>query len=174
MRGDYNTDPFRPILIWASPDYRAEDEALPIFRHDWDQLLEQCRRAVARREEAYPQLIARGQINGHVAAADIEGWKLLEAEWSWIISGEGEPPCPSTIGARIASVDLAIERVEAELARYPRNQWNQYQRHLLEALSWHLSRDRFGAPAIHQTARINHSLGRVRSCAPATHERSAA
>ncbi|KPH62311.1 hypothetical protein [Novosphingobium sp. ST904] len=149
-------DPFEPIVIWRSDDWRPDgSEDAPIFRHDWPELLGQCRRAVARREEMYPQLVAAKRLDEADARADLDAWKLLAAEWHWIVTGEGEAPGLPTLAARIEAVSVALGRAEAELQRNYSHDL-LYQRHLLLALAWHLGDGRAG-PAIHHTARINHA-----------------
>lgn len=165
-------DPFIPVLVAAGPDYRPPAHEPPVFRDDWDELHAQCRAAVARREAAYPELIARGQIAADLAARDIASWQALAAEWHWIITGEGAPPAPETLPDRIAACELALERIEGEFARGRDTDHNFYQRHLVTALLWHLTRCRFGAPAVHFCARFNHSNGHPRLVV-ATTERSA-
>jgi hypothetical protein len=137
-------DPFKPIVLYRSADIAdapIEDD-LPIFRHDHDQLLEQCVRAVARREELYPSLVAAGRMDDVLAEVDLGGWRALVAEWRWIITGEGQRPTLDTLADRVAAVELATERLDGELARGRCSQANLYQRHLLEALAWHLRPER--------------------------------
>lgn len=148
-------DPFAPIMIWHSADWRADPRDLPIFRHDWHLLLEQCRVAVERREAAYPQLVRAGRMEAGLADSDIAAWRALHAEWQWIITGEGECPDRASLPDRIAAAQLALQRVDGELQR----QWSEdliYQRHLLQAIAWHLGDGR-AAPAIHFTASLNHN-----------------
>lgn len=150
-------DPFEPVVIWQSPDWRPDgSEDAPASRHDWDELLEQCRSAVARRERAYPQLVRDGRMEAADARCDLDAWLQLAAEWHWIISGEGEAPGLHTLADRIAAVRLATERLEGELARGRRTEANLYQHQLLRALAWHLG-DGTAQPAIHHTARLNHA-----------------
>lgn len=149
-------DPFAPVQIWHSEDWRPDgSEDLPLFRSEWAALLQQCRTAVARRETAYPQLVRAGTIDREIARDDLIAWRLLAAEWQWIVTGEGECPGFETLRARIAAVDLALDRVEAELARR-RTPELLCQRHLLDALAWHLGDGR-ASPAIHHTARFHHA-----------------
>jgi hypothetical protein len=76
------------------------------------------------------------------AERDLAAWRELAAEWLWIRTGEGTPPAPATHDARVAAVELAADRLEAELARGRRTEANLYQHHLLEALHWHLRPER--------------------------------
>lgn len=150
-------DPFEPFVIWRSDDWRPDgSEDAPIFRHDWPELLQQCRTAVTRREDIYPRLVRDGRMDEAEANRDLGAWKLLAAEWHWIITGEGEAPPLPTLPARIEAVQTALGRADNELRRNYTEQL-LYQRHLLLALAWHLGDGR-AAPAIHHTARINHAF----------------
>lgn len=170
-------DPFAEVVIYRSPDWQPwGDEDAPVFRHEWDALLDQCRTAIARREAGYPVMIAQGQISDELASQDIAGWRLLAAEWKWIITGEGAPPPPASLPDRIAAVDLGLERIAQEIGRGRGGIEMLRQHQLLLALRWHLGTARGGIPAIHDTARLNHAFGRARAPIPQTdhEERSAA
>lgn len=125
------------------------DRGRPALAWEHEALREQAETALARRREAYPQMIARGQITAEDAQADIEAWELIAAEWRWICTGEGDLPHPLTLRVRIAAVDLAMERVTAELERGRRSAEVIRQAHLVEALRWHLACLKFDAPAVH-------------------------
>jgi hypothetical protein len=157
-------DPFGvpSILIAAGPDYVPREEA-PLYAHDWAELLEQCRTALARRVAAYPGMIARRLIEADVAATDIAAWELLVAEWHWIVSGQGKPPGRETIRQRMAAVDLAMIRVRHELDKGGRNHDLYRQAHLIQALHWNLVHQTDGEPCIHSTARFNHSTRRAQN-----------
>ncbi|SFG08996.1 hypothetical protein SAMN05518801_10767 [Novosphingobium sp. CF614] len=152
----YRDDPWRPVMIWHSPDWRPDGtENLPPLRHEHEELLAQCRSAVSRREQAYPALIERGAIDRDEARRDLLAWRLLADEWHWIVTGQGAAPGHHTLADRIAAVETALVRLEADLARR-RDDALLYQRHLLMALAWHLG-DGTAAPAIHAYARHHQS-----------------
>lgn len=139
-------------------DGTAESTDRPAYAHEWAALLGQCRVAVARREKSYPAMIAAGTIDRDDAAADLVAWRYLAAEWSWIITGKGEPPPPSSLAARRAAVDLALARIDGERERGRPSAELEIQQMLNQALAWHLARTRFGAPAVHFCAAINHQF----------------
>ena len=58
----------------------------------------------------------------------------------------------------MAAVDLAIVRVDQEMARGNRTHDVLRQSHLIEALRWHLLCSTHGEPMIHRCARTNHQL----------------
>lgn len=133
---------------------------VPDFADDHPALLAQARTALARREAAYPAMVTRGEVTGDQAEADITGWRDLVQEWDWIVTGAGEAPHPLTRRRRLAAVDLALERVETELARSgsARRADLLRQQDLYTAIRWHLTRLKLGAPAIHFWADCNHLL----------------
>lgn len=141
MRQD---DPFAITVVYLGPDQRPglpeehPEFGLPLFRHEYEQLHAQCERAVARREKSYPDLVAAGRLEAQDADRDLAAWRELAAEWLWICTGTGELPSDATLANRIAAVELAADRLEAELERGRRTEANLYQHHLLEALHWHL------------------------------------
>lgn len=137
----------------------ADEGDRPLYAHEHAELLEQCGIALERRRKAYPEWIRRGQIAEDEARRDIEAWELLQAEWQWIITGEGTPPPPHTLRQRFDAVNLALERVDAEIRRRPGHEVLR-QSHLLQALRWHLVTHRFGAPAAHFFARVTHDARR--------------
>ena len=127
---------------------------------DHAEILAQAQSAVARRKEAYPQLVANGSMLSEDAARDIASWELIAAEWQWIITGDGSPPPPASHANRIEAVDLALERVETTLRRRPRDAALLEQRDLILAMRWHLSCLRYGAPEIHFWAECTHEMRR--------------
>jgi len=141
-------DPFTIDIVYLGAELRPgrpqdrPDFGLPVFRHDHDELHGQCLRAVARREELYPALIAAGRMDSEDADRDLVAWRELAAEWLWVCTGEGDLPHSATLPNRIAAIELAADRLEAELARGRRTEANLYQHHLLEALHWHCRPER--------------------------------
>jgi hypothetical protein len=133
---------------------------VPDFADDHPALLAQCRAALARREAAYPAMVVKGEVTEAQAKADLAGWRDLVREWHWIETGEGQPPHPVTMSRRLAALDLAQTRIEAELPRAGSAQRAdlEYQQALTQALRWHLQRPLYGAPAIHFWAGCNHQL----------------
>lgn len=146
----------------------------PAAAFDYADLLAQAETSLARREAAYPEWIRKGLIAGEAAEADIAAWRLLVAEWRWIVTGEGDLPPPGTLHARRAAVDLSIERIEAE-ARRRQSADLAHQAALLHALRWHLQRtdgpEPSSAPRVHRMARLTRLL---RADAAAFQERKAA
>lgn len=144
------------VLIQGRPDPRDADR--PAYAHDWESLLGQCRVALARRERAYPAMIKAGAIEQDAADADVAAWRHLVAEWSWICTGAGDPPPTGSLAARRRAVKLALSRIDDELNRGRRSAELEIQQLLNQALAWHLARIRFGAPAVHFCAAINHDF----------------
>lgn len=150
----------------------------PAAAFDYAELLEQAETSLARREQAYPEWIRKGLIASEAAEADIAAWRLLVAEWRWIVSGPESPgaelPPPATLHARRAAVDLSIERIEAE-ARRRQSADLAHQAALLHALRWHLQRtdgpEPSSAPRVHRMARLTRLL---RADAASFDERKAA
>ena len=149
-------DPFTPYILWASPDYVPPANPDPLYAHEHEALLVQCRTMLERRLAQYPAMIERGAITREEAKADIAAWRRLVAEWEWIEGGVGLPPLSYSLPARIAAVNLAMVRVDQELARGNRGYDILRQSHLIEALRWHLLNIVEGEPMIHRCARFNH------------------
>jgi hypothetical protein len=150
--------PTASILIAHGPDYRPPREDIPLFAHDWDELLAQCRTALDRRVAAYPGMIAKRVITADDARRDIAAWQTLVREWHWILSGTGQPPSPLTMPDRMAALDLAMTRVRQEIGRGNRTHANYRQAHLIQALHWHLVHRDGLEPRVYWTARLNHAL----------------
>ena len=153
-------DPFTPVVVWHSHDWQPDpaEAERPLYAFDYEALLGQCKTALERRRHAYPQMITKGTIKPDLAAQDILGWKLLCAEWQWVLertdpethgAGTGTLPDVNTLPIRRAAVDLALLRVDQELERGNRGHEILRQSHLNQALRWHLTRLKFGAPAVH-------------------------
>lgn len=129
----------------------------PSAAFDYEQLLAQAETSLARREQAYPEWIRKGLIASEAAEADIAAWRLLVAEWRWIVREEGELPPPGTLHARRAAVDLSIERIEAE-ARRRHSADLAHQAALLHGLRWHLARTDGLIPRVHRMAALTRLL----------------
>ena len=142
----------------------------PSAAFDYAALLAQAETSLARREQAYPEWIRKGLIASDAAEADIAAWRLLVAEWCWIVREEGALPPPGTLHARRAAVDLSIERIEAE-ARRRHNADLAHQAALLHALRWHLQRTDGLIPRVQRMAAITRLL---RADAATFQERKAA
>lgn len=148
------------VLVEGQPDPR--DAATPVYAHDWESLLGQCRIALARRERSYPAMIASGTIEQAAADTDIEAWQRLVAEWTWITTGDGSPPPTMSLRIRREAVALALSRIDHELERGRRASSIELQQLLNQALAWHLDQIRFGEPAVHFCARFNHETAALR------------
>ncbi|MDR7101435.1 hypothetical protein [Croceicoccus sp. BE223] len=134
------------------------DDDRPAYAFEWAALWGQCRVALARRERTYPAMIAEKRIDQADADADVAAWRALAAEWEWICTGEGALPPPATLPARKRATELALNRVGEELRRGRRSAENEIQQLLIQAIAWHLARTRFGAPAVHFCAALNHGF----------------
>lgn len=150
-----------PFMVIAhGPDWDGTLPDGPIFAHDHDLLLAEARRALAVRQEAYPGLVSRGAMAADAAEADIAAWGLIVAEWNWIVSGEGQLPGADTLPARIAAIDLALERAGAQIARGGGNEALLRQVALVNAMRWQLGRLRDGTPAVHHFAGLTRRIRR--------------
>lgn len=155
------SSPDDDLVIWRSPDYVARPVSdAPASVNDYPDLLAQARAAIERREQAYPQMIAKGEITPADASADLQGWQAIEREWDWVTTGTGDPPAPETRESRLASVALALARIDVELGRggASRRADLLHQQDLNLSLRWHLTHLRHGAPAIHFWASLTHKL----------------
>jgi hypothetical protein len=165
-------DPFERIVIWHSPDHDpAQDADRPLYAFDYADLLAHARASLDRRERAYPEMVEKKRLAADLARRDIEAWRLLVAEWTWIAcgpeaAGAALPPRESLFD-RIAAVDLGIERVGQELQRGRRDYDNYRQAHMLHALRWHLSRLRLGEPEVHYCQRLTRELRAEKAAARA-------
>lgn len=124
---------------------------------DYHLLLEHCEAALARRQESYPALISRGDLDSVEAQADIAAWTLLAQEWRWIQTGEGQAPHWSSLFDRIAAVDLALQRVEKAIEQRGPTPELRHQLACNQALRWHLGHLKYGDPAVHFTAAATHA-----------------
>lgn len=149
------------ILIHGDPDVLASWPAFPPSAFDYPVLLAQAEESLTRREAAYPEWVRAGRMSSDAAADDIAAWRLIVAEWRWIVRGEGELPAPTTLPARRAAIELSIERIEAEAHRR-RSADLTAQAERLEALRWHLHRTGEGTfagePLVHRLARLSRQL----------------
>lgn len=170
-------DPFAEHVIYRSADWKAWAPHEPLYAHQHAQLREQCRIALQRRREAYPEMVAERKLKQADADQDIRSWELLLAEWTWVVDGPAadgaELPPAYTLAARIAAVDLALARIAEQLGRGNRSHDMMLQSHLNQALRWHLTNLRHDAPAIHFWAGLTHGL-RHRAPAALEQERNAA
>lgn len=147
----------REFLIAGDPEALRLWPDWPLYAMDYDALLAQAKSSLEVRERIYPSWIQRGDIADDEAARDIEGWRQLVAEWTWIVEGTGELPPRHTLRQRLASVDLSLERVDVEIRRRGGHEVLR-QSHLLQALRWHLQRLDDGEPAVHRLTRLSRAL----------------
>ena len=152
-------DPFAPVTIWQSPDFRADSwPERPLYAFLHEDLADHCRLALKTRTDTYPDLIRKGAITEREAASDIRGWEMLAAEWNWICTGEGDLPATGSLADRRAAVELAIERIDQRFDRGDRQHDLYRHAHLNDALRWHLHRLKDGAPAVHHFAKLSREL----------------
>ncbi len=153
------------ILIHGDPDVLASWPSVPPAAFDYPELLAQAEDSLARREQAYPEWVRAGRMGSDMASADIAAWRLIVAEWRWIVRGPeaagADLPAPGTLPARRAAIELSLERIEAEAHRR-RTPDLTAQAERLDALRWHLSRVGEGAfadePKVHRFARLSRQL----------------
>lgn len=149
--------PVPEVLVFGDPATLDIWPAAPAWAWNYAALLCQAEESLARREQAYPEWIRSGRIASDAAEADIAAWRLIVAEWRWIVRGDGALPPPHTLAARRTAIELSLERVEAE-ARRRRSPELIDQQERLGALLWHLQRTEHGAPKVHRLARLSRLL----------------
>lgn len=165
------SNPNGDVLVFGDPAALASWPASPPWAFNYPALLLQAEASLARREQAYPEWIRAGRIASEAAAEDIAAWRLIVAEWRWIVRDEGELPAPHTIAARRAAIDLSLERIDAELRRRRTpDLLDQHER--LSALGWHLQRVEGVQPVVHRLARFSRLLRA--DAAAAAHPKAAA
>lgn len=145
------------ILIAGDPQAAAWLETVPACAWDYEDMLAQAQTALERRRRAYPEWVQRGQLAQDEADRDIAAWEMLAAEWRWIVDGTGAVPPYHTRRQRLDAVELAIERVSAELGRRQSPELIG-QAQILEAMAWHLQRLWQGEPAVHHFQRQTRAL----------------
>lgn len=146
------------IVIVGDPSALEFWPETPLYAWDYDALLEQSEGALQRRREGYPKLVERGSMTQAEADEDIAAWELIEAEWRWIVDGSGQLPAAETLDQRLGAIDVALDRVGAELRRGNRQHDMFRQSHLLQAMRWHLERLKDGVPAVHHFARLTREI----------------
>jgi hypothetical protein len=150
--------------IWRGIDAQGT----PWAAGDYPDLLAMAEGMLASRQKRYPDRVRTGKMDQATAAAELATYAAIVADWKWIVTGEGERACLSTLGARQAALDASLDTV-AEIASeqggFTRPLALQAQ-HVI-AMRWHLEPERethFFAAVTHQ---IRAELARKQAAASA-------
>ena len=138
MRHAYrmDLDPL-PSRVWGA----IETTEPPMLAHCHDDLLAMLTRMLGQRDRRYPEMIRRGEINAATAAAEIETFTALVADWQWMVSGEGAPSPLGCWPRMITAIDGSLSTI-SDLAREAGgfSKGLADQAHHVLAIRWHLDR----------------------------------
>jgi hypothetical protein len=134
----YRMDLDPPALrVWGG----IETTEPPMLAHCHDDLLAMLTRMLGQRTRRYPEMIQRGEIDASTAAADIEVFTALVADWRWMVTGEGGVSAPGCWPRMIAAIEQSLATI-ADLAREAGGFSKPLadQAHHVLAIRWHLDR----------------------------------
>ncbi|MDT8758260.1 hypothetical protein MZO42_06080 [Sphingomonas psychrotolerans] len=142
--------------IWSG--IRTNDP--PFERSSYPELLEMAETLLASRERRFPAMIGAGQIAADQAERDLAIFRVIVADWRWIVTGEGEPASEDTLQDRRAALDASIATI-ADIARDQGgfSEMLTDQAHRVIALRWHLE----PGSQTHFCASVTHELRRRRA-----------
>lgn len=136
--------------VWRGIDAQGT----PWAAGDYPDLLAMAEGMLASRQKRYPDLVLAGKMDQPKADAELAIYAAIVADWKWIITGEGERACLSTLVARQAALDASLDTI-AEIASehdgFSRPLALQAQ-HVI-AMRWHLEPEQethFFAALTHQ------------------------
>lgn len=126
-----------PLRVWGG----IETTEPPLLAHCHDDLLAMLKRMLGQRERRYPDMIRRREIEADTAAAEIETFAALVADWQWMFSGEGAPSPLGCWPRMIVAIDGSLSTI-ADLAREAGgfSKGLADQAHHVLAIRWHLDR----------------------------------
>lgn len=146
-----------------SPDWtNPSTDNLASAIHDYDDMAEEARAALARRRSSYPDLIKSGRLTADDARADLIAWQAIARDWRWIAYGDGEPSGIDTLPARADALDTAITRWLGLVHQNGGSMSlaDRRQGKLLAALRWWAQRELSDAAHIRISAAIGHDWRR--------------
>jgi hypothetical protein len=140
-------------------------------RSDIADLAHYATEALWRRRDAYPALVRDGKMDADEAAADLDAWAVIAADWDWCATGLDNDRCRraprETLPARIAALDTAIERLLGVIKTGPVTDLVIDQSECLAALRWWAEQERLAAvgkapitATAHFLATVNHEARR--------------
>jgi hypothetical protein len=140
-------------------------------RNDIADLARYANEALWRRRDAYPILVKDGNMDTDTAQADIDAWATIAADWDWCATGidnDRSARAPrESLAARIAALDIAIERLRAAINAGPVTDLLIDQSECLAALRWWAEQEQLAsvgkAPitsTAHFLATVNHEARR--------------
>ncbi|WJS98230.1 hypothetical protein [Novosphingobium humi] len=126
-----------PLRVWGG----IETTEPPLLAHCHADLLAMLIRMLGQRERRYPEMIRRREIDTATAAAEIETFTALVADWQWMVSGEGAPSPLGCWPRMIVAIDGSLSTI-ADLAREAGgfSKGLADQAHHVLAIRWHLDR----------------------------------
>ena len=136
--------------VWRGIDAQAT----PWAAGDYPDLLAMAEAMLASRQKRYPDLVRAGKMDQAKADAELAVYAAIVTDWNWIITGEGEPACLSTLTARQSALDASLDtiaEIASEQCGFSRPLAMQAQ-HVI-AMRWHLEPERethFYAALTHQ------------------------
>lgn len=137
-RPAYRMDLDPPALrVWG----RIETTEPPMLAHCHDDLLAMLTRMLGQRTRRYPEMIQRREIDAATAAADIEVFTALVADWQWMVTGEGAASALGCWPRMIAAIEQSLATI-ADLVREAGGFSKPLadQAHHVLAIRWHLDR----------------------------------
>lgn len=137
----------------------------PAYRHDHADLLAMAGTMLEARRKRFPRLVERSQLDQGEADRQLAIFAAIEADWRWIVTGEGEPASIMTLHDRREALDASLSTIAGVASE--RGGFDSDLAHQCEcviAMRWHLEFD-LVAP-VHSIARFNHEMRRTAQEAP--------
>ncbi len=80
-------------------------------------LLAEAQGCLERRASQYPALVETGRMDAQAAQAELRAWRAIVADWTNIVTGQGERAAAVTTTEKIAVLLVGVSRYEAALPR---------------------------------------------------------
>jgi hypothetical protein len=95
-------------MNWSHPRI-ANPEAL---KDEWPEIAVEATAALWRRREVYSALVDKNADAETLENAKAEGliWKIIAADWDWIVTGLGEAATRASLPDRITALDAVLAR----------------------------------------------------------------
>ena len=132
----------------------------PPARHDHQDILDQARQMLATRKKKLPFLVHQRKMQKHHADHQIAICAFIVEDWEWIVTGQGQPACPTNLQDRKELLDESLSTI-ADIARESGGFDEKLERQaaLVIAMRWHLEKKHFRKD-IYWLAHTNHELRR--------------
>lgn len=85
----------------------------PLMARDYPQLLAMAESMLLARRDGFPDRVARGNMTGEAAAEEIAVFEAIVADWTFIVTGEGEPASLMTLCPRRDALDESLSKLAA-------------------------------------------------------------